>query len=130
SNVMYTPISTPQGSSFYGLDLQAIFVGGTKLEISPTVFESSGMIIDSGTVITRLPPTAYSSLRDAFRAQMTNYTLTKPVSILDTCYDFTNTSEIIIPTISMLWGGNTSVEIAPLGILYVNDISQVCLAYA
>nr|XP_043616698.1 aspartyl protease family protein At5g10770-like [Erigeron canadensis] len=130
NNVKYTPISSSQGSSFYGLNLLSIYVGGAKLAISPTVFQSSGMIIDSGTVITRLPPTAYSALRKAFRAQMTKYTLTKALSILDTCYDFTNTPTITIPKISMLWGGNVLVDTASSGILYANGISQVCLAYA
>ncbi|KAI3758153.1 hypothetical protein L6452_05705 [Arctium lappa] len=130
SNVKYTPFSASKGSSFYGLELQAIFVGGNKLAISPTVFSSSGMIIDSGTVITRLPPTAYSALSKAFRAQMTEYTLTKPLSILDTCYDLSNTPTVTIPIISMLWGGNTKVDIAAPGILYANGINQVCLAFA
>nr|XP_043617039.1 aspartyl protease family protein At5g10770-like [Erigeron canadensis] len=130
-NVKYTPFSPQsQGSNFYGLDLLAIYVSGTKLAISPTVFTSAGMIIDSGTVITRLPPTAYSALRKAFRAGMKKYKLTKPFSILDTCYDVTNTSNVTIPKISMLWGGNVLVETPPSGIIYKNGNSQVCLAYA
>ncbi|KVI06882.1 aspartyl protease family protein At5g10770-like [Cynara cardunculus var. scolymus] len=130
SNAKYTPFSSSKGSSFYGLELQAIFVGGSKLAISPTVFSSSGMIIDSGTVITRLPPTAYSALSKAFRSQMTKYTLTKPLSILDTCYDFSKTTTVTIPVISMLWGGNIKVDIAAQGTLYANGIDQVCLAFA
>nr|XP_043614262.1 aspartyl protease family protein At5g10770-like [Erigeron canadensis] len=128
SNVTYTPFS--KDNFFYGLDLQAIYVGGTKLEISPTVFQTSGMIIDSGTVITRLPPTAYTALREAFRAQMTQYKLTEGIpKAFDTCYDFTNTPTVTIPIISMLWAGNVLVDTAPSGILYFNRISQVCLAY-
>ncbi|KAJ9545563.1 hypothetical protein OSB04_025270 [Centaurea solstitialis] len=130
SNVKYTPFSASKGSTFYGLELQAIYVGGNKLAISPTVFSSSGMIIDSGTVITRLPPTAYAALSKAFRAQMTKYTLTKPLSILDTCYDFSNVTTVTIPVLSFLWGGNTKVDIAGQGTLYANGISQVCLAFA
>ncbi|KAL7584086.1 hypothetical protein Lser_V15G44388 [Lactuca serriola] len=130
TGVKYTPLSTSQGSSFYGLDLEYIIVGGKKLAISPTVFSTSGMIIDSGTVITRLPPTAYSALSTAFKAQMTQYPLTKALSILDTCYDFTKFSSVKIPKISMVWGGNTIVDIAASGTLYANGISQVCLAFA
>ncbi|MFS7968577.1 putative aspartic peptidase A1 family, aspartic peptidase domain superfamily, xylanase inhibitor [Helianthus anomalus] len=54
------------------------------------VFKTSGMIIDSGTVITRLPPTAYSAPRDKFREGMSKYPLTNPLDIFDTCYDLSN----------------------------------------
>ncbi|KAJ0541777.1 putative nepenthesin [Helianthus annuus] len=127
--VKYTRLSG-SSRSFYGLTLTAITVGGTKLPISPTVFQTSGIIIDSGTVITRLPPTAYSALSKAFKAQMKKYPLTRSLSILDTCYDLTNYQTVEIPKISVLWGGNTLVEIAPQGILYANGVSQVCLAFA
>nr|GLL44272.1 aspartyl protease family protein At5g10770-like [Ipomoea trifida] len=62
-----TRVATDQGTSFYFIDVRAIAVGGKQLSISPVVFKSSGTIIDSGTVITRLPPAAYSALRSAFR---------------------------------------------------------------
>ncbi|KAI3751515.1 hypothetical protein L2E82_22603 [Cichorium intybus] len=130
SSVAYTPLSDSPGPSFYGLDLEAIYVGGNKLEISPTVFTTSGMIIDSGTVITRLPPTAYSALRTAFRAKMTQYPLTKGFSIFDTCYDLSKYSTITIPTLSFVWGGNTKVDIVPQGILFPLSVNQVCLAFA
>ncbi|XP_071734033.1 aspartyl protease family protein At5g10770-like [Rutidosis leptorrhynchoides] len=130
SKVKYTPIVNLKQPTFYGLNLIAIFVGGTKLAISPTVFKTSGMIIDSGTTITRLPPAAYSALSKAFRAKMTKYPLTKALSLLDTCYDLSNYTTILIPTISMLWGGNTKVDTPAQGILFVNSVSQVCLAYA
>ncbi|XP_071709778.1 aspartyl protease family protein At5g10770-like [Rutidosis leptorrhynchoides] len=130
NNVKYTPILDQQGGSFYDLDLNAIFVGGKKLAISPSVFKSSGTIIDSGTVITRLPSTAYAALSKEFKAQMTQYPLTKALSILDTCYDFTNYPTVNVPKISILWGGNTVMNIASSGIFYANDIDQVCLAFA
>ncbi|KAI3751517.1 hypothetical protein L2E82_22605 [Cichorium intybus] len=131
SNVTYTPLSKSQGNSFYGLDLEAIYVGGNKLSISPTVFATSGMIIDSGTVITRLPPTAYSALRKAFRAEMTQYPLTKSASsLLDTCYDLSKYSDVTIPKISVVWGGNVNVEIPPQGILYPIEDQVYCLAFA
>ncbi|CAI0438591.1 unnamed protein product [Linum tenue] len=75
-SVKYTPISSiAGGSNFYGLDITAISVGGRKLSVSATVFSTAGAIIDSGTVITRLPPAAYSALRSAFRQQMSRYPL-------------------------------------------------------
>ncbi|KAJ9545982.1 hypothetical protein OSB04_025689 [Centaurea solstitialis] len=127
-NVAYTPFRNSKKSTFYELELEAIFVGGKKLEISPTVFSKAGMTIDSRIVFTRLPATAYAALRKAFRAEMKNYTLAKPLGKLDTCYDFSNTTRVTVPGISMLWGGNTKVDISSHGILVVNN-SQSCLAF-
>ncbi|KAL7165890.1 hypothetical protein ACSBR2_036707 [Camellia fascicularis] len=42
-----------------------------------SVFKTTTSIIDSGTVITSLPPAIYSALRTAFRRKMTNYPMTK-----------------------------------------------------
>ncbi|WOG85745.1 hypothetical protein DCAR_0104938 [Daucus carota subsp. sativus] len=128
--VKYTPFSSSQGTTFYFIDVLAMFVGGQKLQISPTVFSTAGSIIDSGTVITRLPPAAYTALRDAFRKQMTSYPMGKPVSILDTCYDFSKYNTVKIPTISIIFGGNTKIDIDGSGILYAVSSSQVCLAFA
>ncbi|KAJ0473977.1 putative nepenthesin [Helianthus annuus] len=47
-----------------------------------------------------------------------------------TCYDLSNFTTITIPKITMFWGGNTNVDIAPQGTLYANGVQQVCLAFA
>ncbi|KAK2387152.1 aspartyl protease family protein [Trifolium repens] len=131
SYVKYTPFSTvSQSNSFYGLDISGISVGGTKLPISSSIFSSGGAIIDSGTVITRLPPTAYASLRDSFKKGMTKYPTASGFSILDTCYDLSGNNIVSIPKISFFLASGTTVEIAAPGILYVASLKQVCLAFA
>ncbi|XP_076919612.1 aspartyl protease family protein At5g10770-like [Bidens hawaiensis] len=129
SNVKYTPFTTIAGS-LYGLELVARYVGGNKLIISPEVFKTSGMVIDSGTVVTRLPYTAYAALKNAFRAKMAEYPLTTPISLFDTCYDLSKYQSIKVPKISVLWGKNTYVDIPLSGIFIAYDISRVCLAFA
>ncbi|XP_058788128.1 aspartyl protease family protein At5g10770-like [Vicia villosa] len=129
--VKYTPFSTVSRSeSFYGLDIAGISVGGTKLPISSSLFTSGGAIIDSGTVITRLPPTAYTSLRDYFRKGMAKYPSAEALSILDTCYDLSGTKIVSIPKVSFFLGGGNTVELAAPGIIYVASLKQVCLAFA
>lgn len=131
ASLKYTPLSTiSQGDSFYAVNLVGISVAGSKLSISPSVFTSSGTIIDSGTVITRLPATAYSALKSAFRQQMTGYPSAAAVSILDTCYNLSGYSSIKIPKISFFFGGGTALEVDPQGILYAVRVAQVCLAFA
>ncbi|KAL6295891.1 hypothetical protein ACE6H2_004033 [Prunus campanulata] len=129
--VKFTPLSTvSQGDSYYGINVVGINVGGTKLPISASVFSSSGTIIDSGTVITRLPPTAYSALKAAFRQAMKRYPLTEAVSILDTCYDFSSFKTVSYPKISFVFDNGLTQDLDATGILYVVSADQVCLAFA
>ncbi|GKU87408.1 hypothetical protein SLEP1_g1806 [Rubroshorea leprosula] len=131
NSVKFTPLVTLSGgASFYGVGITGISVGGKRLPISSSVFATAGTIIDSGTVITRLPTTAYSALKTAFRQGMSKYPMGKALSILDTCYDLSSYNSFSIPKISISFSGGVEVEIALAGILYVNSPSQVCLAFA
>ncbi|KAK4275418.1 hypothetical protein QN277_018504 [Acacia crassicarpa] len=129
-NVKFTPLSSiSQGSSFYGLDFTGISIAGVKLPVSASTF-SSGTIIDSGTVITRLPPAAYGPLRDAFRKGMSKYPKAAPVSILDTCYDLSKYKIVAVPKVTLSFAGGVNVELDARGILYVVRETQVCLAFS
>ena len=132
NGLKFTPlVANSKGASFYFVDIIAIKCGNTILPIPQTIFKSGGSIIDSGTVITRLPPTAYSALRTEFKKQMAKYPSAPALSILDTCYDLSNYTTITIPVISFYFGGNVQVPINALGILYAGGgISQICLAFA
>lgn len=127
----FTPISSSPSNSYnYGLDITGITVFDKQLEIPSTVFSTSGAIIDSGTVITRLPPEAYAALKSAFKEKMSNYTITSGDRFLDTCYDFSGLKTVTIPKISFSFRGGTVVELDPKGILYpLENRSKVCLAF-
>ncbi|OMO61528.1 Peptidase A1 [Corchorus capsularis] len=115
-SVKFTPLSTAtQDTSFYGLDIVAINVAGQKLPISASVFTTSGAIIDSGTVITHLPPAAYAALKSAFRQRMGQYPRARALSILDTCYDFSKYDTVTLPKISFFFKEDVEVPIAWLG---------------
>ncbi|XP_030531996.1 aspartyl protease family protein At5g10770-like [Rhodamnia argentea] len=131
SSVSFTPLSKiPPSSQFYRISIEGISVGGNRLSIPSTVFSSGGAIIDSGTVITRLPPTAYSALRDAFRTAMANYTKAPAFSLFDTCYDFSKESTVVVPFITFSFAGGVEVNLDLSGILYPVQSSQICLAFA
>lgn len=129
SSLKFTSLSQ-SSPSFYSMEMLGISVGGQKLSISASVFSKAGTIIDSGTVITRLPPAAYSALRSAFRKMMSKYPLVQPLSILDTCYDLSKYQSVSIPKISLFFKGGTEVNVHPVGIMYARSPSQVCLAFA
>ncbi|KAM3218370.1 hypothetical protein T459_21628 [Capsicum annuum] len=130
STIQFTPFTLSQGTSFYFVDVLGISVGGKALSISPMLFKNAGTIIDSGTVITRLPSTAYNNLRSTFQQFMTRYPRAPNLSLLDTCYNLSNYTSISIPKISFNFNGNTNVNLDPNGILLTNGVSQVCLAFA
>ncbi|KAH7689231.1 Aspartic peptidase A1 family protein [Dioscorea alata] len=131
ANIKYTSMLTDSSMpTFYFLNLQSIRVAGIKLSISPTVFSNAGTLIDSGTVISRLPPAAYSSLRQAFKQKMGKYPTAPALSILDTCYDFSNYSTVSVPTVALEFAGGVVVDLDFSGILYVASLSQACLAFA
>lgn len=93
-------------------------------------FKAAGGIIDSGTVITRLPQAAYAALRPAFREGMRKYPRAPSNSVLDTCYDFRNYATIDVPAVSFFFNGGVEVSLDVTGTMYVIDASQVCLAFA
>ncbi|RHN67175.1 putative nepenthesin [Medicago truncatula] len=131
NTVKYTPLSTiSRSNSFYGLDIVGISIAKTKLSISSSIFSSGGAIIDSGTVITRLPPSTYASLRNAFRKEMAKYPAASGFSILDTCYDLRGRNNVVVPKISFVFGGGVTVELGAHGVLFTVSSRQVCLAFA
>ncbi|CAO1941930.1 unnamed protein product, partial [Urochloa humidicola] len=117
-------LRSSQVPTYYGVRLVAIRVGGRQLLIPRSVF-SAGTIMDSGTVITRLPRTAYRALSLAFRAGMTQYPPAPPDGILDTCFDFSGQSNVTIPSVALVFSGGAVVNLVFDGIILYN-----CLAFA
>ncbi|CAO2203182.1 unnamed protein product [Urochloa humidicola] len=113
-----------QAPMLYLVRLQAIIVAGQTLAVPPTVF-TPGSVVDSRTVITRLPPTAYMALRSAFRDRMRMYRAAPPKNQLDTCYDFRGVGAVTLPRITLVFDHSAAVELDPSGILFSD-----CLAFA
>ena len=109
--------------TFYRVRLLAIAVDGQQLNVTPSVF-AAGSVLDSRTAITRLPPTAYQTLREAFRSRMAMYREAPPQGNLDTCYDFTGAFLVMVPRIALLFDGNAVVALDRQGILF-----HYCLAF-
>ncbi|KAJ1428463.1 Xylanase inhibitor, C-terminal [Sesbania bispinosa] len=131
-----TPISytrmvpNPQLSTFYILNLTGINVGGVAVQASS--FGNSGILLDSGTVITRLPPSVYKALKAEFLKQFSSFPSAPGFSILDTCFNLTGYEEVNTPTIRMYFEDNAELNVDVSGIFYFvkQDASQVCLALA
>ncbi|XP_010417641.1 PREDICTED: aspartyl protease family protein At5g10770-like [Camelina sativa] len=130
TSVSYTPLlQNPQLSSFYILNLTGASIGGVELETSSF---GRGILIDSGTVITRLPPSIYKAVKTEFLKQFSGFPSAPGYSILDTCFNLTSYEDISIPTIKMIFEGNAELEVDATGVFYFvkPDASLVCLALA
>jgi hypothetical protein len=116
-------LRSQQARTFYGALLQGISVGGKQVGVAPSVF-SAGSVMDSGTIITRLPPTAYKAFSSAFKEGMKQYQPATARSILDTCFDFSGQDNFTIPSVSLVFDGGAVVDLDANGIIYGS-----CLAF-
>ncbi|XP_044416731.1 aspartyl protease family protein At5g10770-like [Triticum aestivum] len=127
SGFLSTPmIRWEQVPTFHGVLLQDIVVNGTQLNIPPSAF-AAGSLVSSGAYITRLPPAAYTALKTAFKASMTQYKTMPARSILDTCFDFTGLEldSITVPDVALVFDGGAVVNLDRSGVVIGN-----CLAFA
>ncbi|KAK9668787.1 hypothetical protein RND81_13G086600 [Saponaria officinalis] len=123
-------------NTFYYIGLTGFSVGGQQVSIPPSLFSmddsgSGGVIVDSGTAITRLPTQAYNSLRDAF-TRLTQHLKSAPsVALFDTCYDFSSMSSVKVPTVAMHFAGGQSLNLPAKNYLIPVDSSGTfCFAFA
>ncbi|GMI81975.1 hypothetical protein like AT1G79720 [Hibiscus trionum] len=123
-------IPNPKLSTFYFLNLTGVSVGGVTLQDS--LFGKTAMLIDSGTVITRLPPTIYKALKAEFQKQFSGFPTAPAFSILDTCFNLSAYQEVDVPTLKLQFEGNAEMNVDITGVFYFvkTDSSQVCLALA
>ncbi|KAK8641150.1 hypothetical protein V6N13_010578 [Hibiscus sabdariffa] len=125
----YTPLVTGYDPNFYFVNLIAITIGQTRVEIS-SGGSSTEAVIDSGTVITRLPSSVYSALRSEFQGLMSKYPTALPDETLDTCYNLERYDEPEIPMV--LHFDNLDLSLGPAAVTWKGSSqgSRVCLAFA
>lgn len=131
SPISYTTmVPNPYLTTFYFLNLTDISIGGIQVQ-TPSLGNNK-ILIDSGTVITRLWPSAYKVVKTEFLKQFSGYPTTPGFSILDTCFNLSTYDEVSIPTIKLHFQGEAELDVDLSGIFYFvkRDASQVCLALA
>ncbi|KAF6136168.1 hypothetical protein GIB67_001577 [Kingdonia uniflora] len=135
--VFTTMISNPRLDTFYYLELIGLSVGGARVQgITASLFKldpagNGGVIIDSGTSVTRLTHLAYIGLRDAFRVGTKGLKSAPQFSLFDTCYDLSGQTEVKVPTVVMHFGGGADVALPAANYLIpVNSKGTFCFAFA
>ncbi|CAN1793951.1 Aspartyl protease family protein 2 [Linum perenne] len=133
----FTPlISNPKLDTFYYVELLGISVGGTRVpRITATLFKldptgNGGVIIDSGTSVTRLTRPAYIALRDAFRVGASNLKRAADFSLFDTCFDLSGKTEVKVPTVVLHFRGADVSLPASNYLIPVDTSGTFCFAFA
>ncbi|GAB4845315.1 hypothetical protein Ancab_038724 [Ancistrocladus abbreviatus] len=123
--------------TFYYVGMTGMSVGGRELSIPQSLFAlsdggSGGVIVDSGTAVTRLPTDAYNSLRDAFTQLTQNLPSAGGVALFDTCYDLSSfRGSVRVPTVSFHFTGGQVLDLAAKNYLIPVESSGIfCFAFA
>ncbi|XVF86042.1 hypothetical protein PTKIN_Ptkin17bG0169000 [Pterospermum kingtungense] len=125
-----------QLDTFYYLGLTGISVGGELLPVPESAFQmdesgNGGIIIDSGTAVTRLQSDTYEVLRDAFVKGTKNLPSTDSVSLFDTCYDLSKKSSVDVPTVSFHFPDGKVLPLPAKNYLIpVDSEGTFCFAFA
>ncbi|KAH7431069.1 hypothetical protein KP509_08G028500 [Ceratopteris richardii] len=134
---IYTPLfRNARMQTFYYVALSGISVGGHLLPIPARAFRmngggAGGVIVDSGTSVTRLVEVAYGPLRSAFRAATRDLPFAGGYSLFDTCYDLSRRSTVKLPTMSLHFEGGSEVALpANNYFIPVDATGTFCLAFA
>lgn len=134
---IFAPIlKNSKTDTFYFVELTGMSVGGVPISVSPSLFGADesgngGIIVDSGTAITRLRTPVYESLRDAFKKRTQELPAASGVSLFDTCYDLSSRTSVRVPTVSFqLAGGKTWALPAKNYLIPVDNSGTFCFAFA
>ncbi|KAL3652477.1 hypothetical protein CASFOL_002158 [Castilleja foliolosa] len=128
-NAGFTPIL---GNTLYYVNLIGISVGDyTVPGINSSVFVG-GVIIDSGTTITRLAEPAYEALKEAFDDKVSGWNRTSGFSTFDTCYNSSSSGpNVSVPTMTLHFDGGADMRLpAENYLVSVSGDKVLCLAFA
>ncbi|KAH6822898.1 Eukaryotic aspartyl protease family protein [Perilla frutescens var. hirtella] len=134
---VFTPLLTnPKLDTFYYVGINGISVGGTRVPgITASQFKidangNGGVIVDSGTSVTRLTRPAYVALRNAFRAGASNLKRAADFSLFDTCFDLSGKTEVKVPTVVLHFSGADVSLPASNYLIPVDSDGTFCFAFA
>ncbi|KAM7468381.1 hypothetical protein LguiB_015943 [Lonicera macranthoides] len=122
--------------TFYYLDLTGLSVAGELLSIPQSSFKlddngEGGVIVDSGTAVTRLHTDAYNSLRDAFVKGTKDLPSANGVALFDTCYDLSKRKSVQVPTVSFHFSNGRELALPAKNYLIpVDSAGTFCFAFA
>ncbi|CAN1842273.1 Aspartyl protease family protein At5g10770 [Linum perenne] len=129
----FTPMLTdPNNPSLYFLKLTSITVAGKPLAVNPSSYRVP-TILDSGTVITRVPSAIYTALQAAVvKAMSGKYPQAPAYSILETCFKG-KLSDVAAaaPAVGLVFQGGSILDVKAGNLLVdVAEEGISCLGFA
>ncbi|XP_008791253.2 protein ASPARTIC PROTEASE IN GUARD CELL 1 [Phoenix dactylifera] len=122
--------------TFYYVELTGISVGGTQLPIPPSALAidadgSGGVIVDSGTAVSRLNMQVYEPFRDAFVKGTRHLPPGTGPDIFDACYNLSAMTKVQVPSVSFHFGEGKVLKLRGKNFLLpVDSKGNFCLAFA
>lgn len=122
--------------TFFYVGMTGISVGDEDVAMPKGCFEidkdgGGGIILDSGTAVTRLTTQVYNAVRDAFAKAASKLPRASEFEIFDTCYDFGKLKKVDVPTVSFhLAGGGTLALKTGNYLVPVDEHGKYCFAFA
>jgi len=122
--------------SLYYVGLSGLRVGHTRVPIPESIFRltrkgDGGVVLDSGTKVSRLPKLAYKAFRNAFIAQAMNLTRASKKYDLDTCYNISSgVDSVHVPSVFLNFSTGLTLSLPPSNVLVEVDVDIFCLAFA
>ncbi|KAL1541725.1 protein ASPARTIC PROTEASE IN GUARD CELL 1-like [Salvia divinorum] len=129
-------LTNPRVETYHFVALTGINVGGRPVNFSPDLLSiggdgRGGVIIDSGTAVTRLRSEVYGAVRDAFAGMARDLPAASGFSLFDTCYDLSRMTRVRVPTVALQFAGGKAVALRPSNFLIpVDDAGKYCFAFA
>ncbi|KAL2939002.1 Protein ASPARTIC PROTEASE IN GUARD CELL 2 [Bienertia sinuspersici] len=129
-------VHSPRAPSFYYVGLSGLGVGGVRVPLPEGVFQMTdsgdgGVVMDTGTAVTRFPTAAYQAFRDSFQAQTGNLPRASGASIFDTCYNLGGFGSIRVPTVSLYFTDGPILTLPARNFLIPTDeAGTFCFAFA
>jgi len=132
-SVLAPMLKNQRVNTFYYVQLTGISVGGQMVAVPAGDGGSGGggIIVDSGTAITRLQSQLYNSVRDEFKRMTQNLRAADNFALFDTCYDLSNLQSVRVPTVAFHFGENKVWSLPAKNYLIpVDSAGTFCFAFA
>ncbi|XP_050373628.1 protein ASPARTIC PROTEASE IN GUARD CELL 1 [Argentina anserina] len=136
-NTVTAPLRrNPQLDTFYYVGLTGISVSGELIKTPNTAFKidengNGGIIIDSGTAVTRLQAETYDALRSAFVNGTQGLQSTSGVALFDACYDLASMKTVDVPAVSFHFEDGKELALPAKNYLIpVDSQGTFCFAFA
>ncbi|KAL8134981.1 hypothetical protein AgCh_009849 [Apium graveolens] len=122
--------------TFFYVGMSGISVGDKKVVLPKGCFNidkygNGGIILDSGTAVTRFPTPVYNAVRDAFVRAASNLPRSSKFEIFDTCFDFGKLKKVDVPTMWFDLAGGGTLQLKTRNYLVaVDEHGKYCFAFA